>query len=71
VCAPEAVRAEPDFEAKLAASQQLLDAVHREDMTTCAAVQRGLGSRLAAPGALSPLEATLAHFQRWWLARMG
>lgn len=70
VCAPEAVRAEPDFEAKLAASQQLLDAIHREDMTTCAAVQRGLASRLATPGALSPLEGTLAHFQRWWLARM-
>jgi hypothetical protein len=33
-------------------------------------VQRGLGSRLAAPGALSPLEGAVAHFQRWWLARM-
>jgi phenylpropionate dioxygenase-like ring-hydroxylating dioxygenase large terminal subunit len=70
VCAPETVRTEPDFEAKLAASRQLLDAIHREDMATCAAVQRGLRSRLATPGALSPLEATLAHFQRWWLERM-
>jgi phenylpropionate dioxygenase-like ring-hydroxylating dioxygenase large terminal subunit len=70
LCAPEAVRAELDFEAKLAASRQLLDAIHREDMATCAAVQRGLGSRLATPGALPPLEGTLAHFQRWWLARM-
>jgi hypothetical protein len=64
------VSAEPDFEAKLAASRALLDAVHREDMETCAAVQRGLRSRLAAPGALSPLEGTLAHFHRWWLERM-
>jgi phenylpropionate dioxygenase-like ring-hydroxylating dioxygenase large terminal subunit len=70
VCAPESVRAAPDFEAKLAASRALLDAVHREDMATCAAVQRGLRSRLAAPGALSPLEGTLAHFHRWWLTRM-
>jgi phenylpropionate dioxygenase-like ring-hydroxylating dioxygenase large terminal subunit len=70
MCAPETVRREPDFEAKLAASRQILDAVHREDMATCAAVQRGLAARLAAPGALSPLEDTLAHFGRWWLERM-
>ena len=70
MCAPEAARRLPDFEAKLAAARQLLDAIHREDMATCAAVQRGLGSRLAAPGALSPLEGAVAHFQRWWLARM-
>lgn len=70
VCAPEAVKEAPDFEAKLAASRQILDAVHREDMSACAAVQRGLASRPAAPGALSPLEGTLAHLHRWWLPRM-
>jgi phenylpropionate dioxygenase-like ring-hydroxylating dioxygenase large terminal subunit len=71
ICAPEASRRAPDFEDRLAASRQVLDAIHREDMAACAAVQRGVRARAAAPGALSPLEAPVAHFHRWWLARMG
>jgi hypothetical protein len=44
--------------------------VHQEDMTTCRAVQEGLASGFIDRYTLTPLEATIADFQRWVRARM-
>lgn len=46
-----------------------IDAVHAEDMTTCARVQAGLASGLIERFRLAPLEAPIADFQRWLAAQ--
>jgi phenylpropionate dioxygenase-like ring-hydroxylating dioxygenase large terminal subunit len=42
-----------------------IDAVHVEDMATCARVQAGIASGLIDRFRLAPLEAPIADFQRW------
>ena len=43
----------------------MLGGVHAEDMQACRRVQRGLASGLLDQPRLTPLEATIADFQRW------
>jgi hypothetical protein len=66
---PDALE-DPAIDSKLEDLRQLLDAVHRQDMEGCAAVDRGLRSRLARPGRLSHLEETIWQFQNWLLDRL-
>ena len=47
----------------------MLADVHAEDMAVCARVQTGLASGLSDRLRLTPLEATIADFQRWVTAR--
>jgi len=56
---------DPEIESKLARSKAALDAVHREDMKACQAVQQGVSSRYAAPGRLSHLEKGVWQFDQW------
>jgi phenylpropionate dioxygenase-like ring-hydroxylating dioxygenase large terminal subunit len=52
----------PDF---VEQEMQLLVDVHREDMVACRRVQEGLESGLIDRFRLTPLESTIADFQRW------
>ncbi len=57
--------------AEAAESQRsVVDAVHRQDIAACQAVQRGLASSLARPGRLSHLEKSLWQFNQWWTDRI-
>jgi glycine betaine catabolism A len=57
--APEAV-AMPDFDPSYAA--EFWDLTNRQDWTACESVQRGLSSRYASPGPLSPQEDAVYSF---------
>ena len=52
------------------AQRAVVDAVHRQDITACQSVQRGLASSLARPGRLSHLQKSLWHFKQWWSDRI-
>ena len=49
---------------------EMLGGVHAEDMAACARVQKGLASGLLDELWLSPLESTVADFQRWVVAEL-
>jgi hypothetical protein len=51
--------------------RSFLDVVHRQDITVCEGVQRGVRSRLAAPGRLSHLEKAIWQFDQFVLGRLG
>ena len=59
----------PDADA-LARERAILEAILAEDRVSCAGVQRGLSSLDAAPGPLSPLEATIGQFARYLAAKI-
>lgn len=65
--APPALAASPEF---AAAFREQVTAIHMEDIPACEGVQRGVASRLYAPGPLSHLEACLWRFHRF-LRRCG
>lgn len=50
--------------------REFVEAVHREDVVLCSAVQRGVQGRLAARGPLSHLERALAQLHAWLDARL-
>jgi phenylpropionate dioxygenase-like ring-hydroxylating dioxygenase large terminal subunit len=50
--------------------RELVEAVHREDVVMCRAVQRGVQARLAARGPLSHLERAIAQLHAWLDARV-
>ena len=56
---------DPEVESKLATSKATLDAIHREDMKACRAVQEGVSSQYASPGRLSHLEKGVWQFDEW------
>jgi phenylpropionate dioxygenase-like ring-hydroxylating dioxygenase large terminal subunit len=58
------------FEEKLAASKQILDAIHKQDMDGCARVQRGVTSLYASAGRLSHLEKGVWQFNEWLRAQI-
>jgi phenylpropionate dioxygenase-like ring-hydroxylating dioxygenase large terminal subunit len=57
-------------DAELARMMDMFAAVHTEDMTACRRVQQGMESGLLDELRLTPLEATIADFQRWVVAQM-
>lgn len=70
-CVPAECVDDPAWQPALDALRGFVDAIHRQDITACDAVQRGLRSSFAAPGPLSHLEKAIAQFARWWRERMG
>lgn len=54
----------------LARERAVLEAILAEDRASCAGVQIGLRSADAAPGPLSPLEATIGEFARYLAAKV-
>ncbi len=57
--------AHPEFGSKLAGSKAILDTVHKQDITACRAVWRGMHSAYARPGRLSHLEKGVWQFNEW------
>jgi len=70
VLVPPGSRAAPGFAKLLEAQLAAVRAIQMEDARTNAGVQRGLRSRSAAPGRLSPLERPLWQFQRYLAHRL-
>ena len=70
VLVPPASLEAPDFERRIAAQLEALRGIQAEDARTNAGVQRGLESRSAAPGRLSPMERPLWQFQRYLAERL-
>jgi phenylpropionate dioxygenase-like ring-hydroxylating dioxygenase large terminal subunit len=66
LAAPEVAADAEQVEAHVA----WIDRINQEDFTLLAAMQRGLSSRAARPGPLSPLEQPIALFTAWLDARM-
>jgi len=70
VVVPPASFDAPGFDACLRAMLDAVRAIQEEDARINAAVQGGLGARLAARGPLSPLERPLWQFQRYLARRL-
>ena len=63
-CLP-AEDADDGFAQRVELLRSFVDGVHREDITACSGVQRGVRARLAQAGPLSLLEKPIAQFHRW------
>ncbi|ABS63567.1 Rieske (2Fe-2S) domain protein [Parvibaculum lavamentivorans DS-1] len=60
----------PDAEALKEFLREAATAVHIEDIAACEGVQKGLESRMAVPGRLSPLEAAIHQHQQWLMGEL-
>jgi phenylpropionate dioxygenase-like ring-hydroxylating dioxygenase large terminal subunit len=70
-CVPAAALEAADAGAQLDGFRSFLDVIHRQDIAACQGVQRGLHSRLAAPGPLSHLERCVWQLHQYVLERVG
>jgi hypothetical protein len=59
-----------EHEQRLAGLRAWLDGIHRQDMSACAGVQRGVASSRAGRGHLSHLEKAIQQFNRFVLERV-
>jgi hypothetical protein len=64
-CVPEAALRDAGLRERLDGFRSFVDTIHRQDIEACQGVQRGLRSRLAAPGRLSHLERCVAQLHRY------
>lgn len=62
--------AEPEFEARFAGWQGVVDLVHREDHAINLNVWRGLQSKMAKAGRLTRFERAIWQMNAWWCAQM-
>ncbi|HKU98343.1 MAG TPA: aromatic ring-hydroxylating dioxygenase subunit alpha [Vineibacter sp.] len=67
---PAAYLQGPDIDARMKEDRARLEEIIREDRVSCTGVQRGLQTRDAVCGPLSPLELTVAEFGRYLARRL-
>jgi phenylpropionate dioxygenase-like ring-hydroxylating dioxygenase large terminal subunit len=70
-CVPEAALREPELRERLDGFRGWVDTIHRQDIEACQGVQRGVRSRLAAPGRLSHLERCVWQLHQYVRERLG
>lgn len=68
--APPRYFADANIGERIAHDRATLEAILAEDKASCSAVQRGLESRDAVAGPLSPIERTIAEFVRYLARRL-
>jgi hypothetical protein len=69
-CVPEAALREPELRERLDGFRSWVDGIHRQDIEACQGVQRGLRSRLAAPGRFSHLERCVWQLHQYLRERL-
>ena len=70
ICVPETSLEIAGFDEVAAMAEQLVSAVHHEDIEANDMVWKGLSAPLTTQGRLSPLEQSIWQLNQWWLGKM-
>lgn len=70
LCVPESSLQMEGFDETAEMAEQLVSAVHHEDIVANDMVWKGLNAPLSKQGRLSPLEKSIWQLNQWWLGKM-